>query len=336
MIGSSRLMKVRAKWHFSDSGAIGQKEIAARERTLILAIPQFHEFLRPLLELSSDGNEHSLRSAAQEIADRFSLSEEDRRAMLPSGNSTYLRNRIGWARTYLKKAGLLEIPREAHLRITDLGRSYLKTAPNPIKPRDLEQFHGFHEFTHAEKASPSGEPAIKNDELTPDEIIQKAHAQYVDALAEDLLTRIMQCPPDFFERLVVRLLVAIGYGGSVEEAGQAVGKSGDEGIDGIINEDALGLGKIYIQAKRWSNVVGGPENQKFVGALAQKKANKGVFITTSRFSAEALNVAATVPHTIVLIDGEMLSNLMIKHQVGVSVSATYKLQRIDEGFFEVD
>src|SRR5215469_5228192 len=229
-----------------------------------------------MLELAVDGQEHSLKDTAEFLADKFKLTADERAQLLPSGTTTYLRNRTGWARTYLKKAGLLEIPREGFFKITEAGRTYLKQAPDPIKPRDLRVFEGFAEFAQAQvsKHGAPKPPVQEPDELTPDEVIEKAYTEYVETLADDIIDRTLKSSPEFFERLVVKLLVTMGYGGNVREAGTAVGRSGDEGIDGIIKEDALGLDNIYVQAKRWQGGVGAPEIQKFVGALAQKKASK--------------------------------------------------------------
>lgn len=237
----------------------------------------------------------------------------------------------------MKKAGLLTQPKRGMVEISPLGMEVLKRVPSRIDGRYLEQFPLFLEFKNASNSrsvsSAVSELPENADDLTPDEVIELAYRKSMAALGDDVLERVKGCSPVYFERLVVQLLIKMGYGGSREEAGRAVGKSGDGGIDGIINEDRLGLDAIYVQAKRWEGVVGRPEIMKFVGALAGQRATKGVFITTSGYTQEAKDYAANSQYKVVLIDGGRLADLMIEHDLGVSVAATYQLKRIDSDFF---
>jgi restriction system protein len=251
-----------------------------------MAVPGFQKVMLPLLRVAADGKEHSLRGAIELLADEFHLSEEDRKELLPSGGQATFDNRIGWARTYMKKAGLLENPKRGYFKITDRGLDALKQdkAINVKFLMQYPEFVAFHKGS-SKGPKPGGAPdPVGGPEQTPLEAIETAYTTVRDGLASDLLEQVMKSSPDFFERLVVDLLVRMGYGGTRKEAGRAVGKSGDEGIDGIINEDRLGLEVVYIQAKRWKDTVSRPELQKFVGALYGQNAKKGVFITTSSFS----------------------------------------------------
>lgn len=302
-----------------------------------MAIPDYETLMLPLLIKLSDGQERVLKDAQQELADEFDLSAEERAQLLPSGATLTFASRVGWAKTYLKKAGLVCQPRRGTVQITDVGRQAVAQKPNRINVKFLERYPDFMEFRNGVKSRESQED-VKVDaqhpsDLTPDEIMEAAYQKSRSALADEALERVAACSPAFFERLVVQLLIKMGYGGSRDEAGRAVGRSGDGGIDGVINEDRLGLDAIYLQAKRWSNVVGRPDIQQFVGALAGQRASKGVFITTSRFTQEAREYAASSQYKVVLIDGERLADLMIEHGLGVSVVATYPIKRIDSDFF---
>jgi restriction system protein len=280
-----------------------------------------------------------LRPPTSQLA-RFQLSEADRDELIPSGTQPLLANRIGWAKTYLLKAGLVQSPRRGVIRITDRGRQALATDER-IDSRYLRRFPEFVDFQRSSGADedpipgqPQPTPTVPVPaETTPEELIEAGYRQVQNALASDLLDRVKGASPAFFERLVVELLVKMGYGGSLADAGKAVGRSGDQGIDGIIKEDRLGLDVIYLQAKRWESTVGRPDIQQFAGALQGQRARKGVFITTSNFSADARQYAANIDTGIVLIDGNELARLMIAHGVGVTPVALYELKRIDSDYF---
>jgi len=299
-----------------------------------MPIPDYQECMLPLLKLASDGKDHRIRDAIQAIADKFDLSEEERRELLPSGGTLVIASRVSWARTYLKKAGLLEDPKRGCFRITDRGLSILKSKPPSIDSKFLRQFAEFQSFQKPDNSDTGDESeSFEKTDQTPEEMIATGYKQIRSSLSGDLIEQLRSSTPAFFEKLVVQLLVAMGYGGNFEEAATVLGKSGDEGIDGIINEDKLGLDVIYIQAKRWGQPVGRPEIQKFAGALLGKKAKKGVFITTSSFSNEARSYASNIESRIILIDGARLTELMIQHDIGVSTYATYELKRVDTDFF---
>lgn len=294
-------------------------------------IPDYQSFMRPLLEIASDGKEWKLGDAIEEIAKRLAITDEDRKALLPSGRQGLLENRVGWAKTYLKKAGLLDNPRRGTFLLTERGREALKQSEK-INSKYLNRFSEFQQFQSA-KSEDQIETFPDLEAPTPEELLEINYLQIRRAVADDLLTKVKQATPQFFERLVVELLVAMGYGGSLVDAGQAIGKSGDEGIDGIIKEDKLGLDVIYIQAKRWEGNISRPEIQKFAGALQGQRAKKGVFITTSKYTKEAIDFAAKVESRIILIDGEQLSNYMIDFGLGVSDVATYAIKRVDSDYF---
>lgn len=300
-----------------------------------MTIPDFQAIMLPLLQYASDGKEHSLRDAITYLADVFNLSDEEKKGLLPSGQQTVFDNRVGWARTHLKKAVLLEYPKRGFFQITERGRDLLTQNPTKINIKFLNQFPEHIEFLNSKKDNDKSEPEIiETSETTPQESIEFGYQKIRKELELELLNRVKSCSPDFFERLVVDLLVKMGYGGSRRDAGRAIGKSGDGGIDGIIKEDKLGLDIVYVQAKRWDNtVVGRPEIQKFVGALHGQRARKGVFITTSRFSQEAREYVSIIDSKIVLIDGEELAQLMIDNHVGVSTVSIYEIKKIDSDYF---
>jgi restriction system protein len=301
-----------------------------------LAIPDFQTLMRPLLELAGDGKQHSLREAREALAERFKLSDEEKRALLPSGRQAVLVNRIAWARVYLQHAGLLESPQRGHFKITEKGRKALKDAPERITINYLLKFPEFADFRSTpkkQKATPPETPA-EDEGQTPEEMLESAQLRLRTDLSSELITRVKNCSPQFFERLVVELLLKMGYGGSREEAGEAIGAAGDEGIDGLISEDRLGLDTIYLQAKRWEGTVGRPEIQKFVGALHGKRAKKGVFITTGSFSIEALEYVRNIEPKVVLIDGKQLATYMIDFNVGVDLVASYELKKVQSDYFE--
>lgn len=299
-----------------------------------MAIPGFQDFMLPLLKLAADEKEHSIRDAIDSMAAVFNISDEEKQEWLPSGSARVLDNRVGWASTYLKKAGLLESPRRSYFRITPLGLKVLKTNPDCIDIKFLEQFPGFLEFrAGSTKDKNDGAISPQDSSQTPEEILEEKYQQIRDSLAMELLAKVKSCPPSFFEELVIDLLLKMGYGGSRKDAGQAIGKSGDGGIDGIIKEDRLGLDIIYVQAKRWEDAVGSQEIQKFVGALHGQGARKGVFITTSDFTKPAIEYANKIESKVVLINGRQLANLMIDFNVGVSDYKSFHIKKIDSDYF---
>jgi restriction system protein len=304
-----------------------------------MAIPDYQTFLLPLLKLAADNQIHSIREAYQILPEHFDLTEEEKRMLLPSGQQPVVNNRIGWARTYLKKANLITQPKRGYFQITERGKSVLLQNLNAINLDFLTQFPEFQEFrakksiadeTNIETQDPL--PLIK--EKNPEEILEYAYEEINNEISQELLETVKAVSPTFFEKLVIDLLLKMGYGGSRKDAGQAIGRSGDEGIDGIIKEDRLGLDVIYIQAKRWDNVVGRPEVQKFAGALQGQRAKKGIFITTSSFTKEALAFASNIDNKIILIDGESLTKFMIEHNVGISTASVYEIKKIDSDYFE--
>lgn len=301
-----------------------------------MAVPDFQSLMLPLLRLAGDGMDHTFKDAVEAIAIEFSLTPEERNELLPSSSRTTLfYNRLAWAKTHMTMAGLLQAPRRGVFCITQRGRELLVSQLARIDMKTLQQFP---EYERARRGDVQASvepamPAVAFNELTPEESIERAHLSLRKDLARELLESIMQCSPAFFELLIIKLMIKMGYGGSREEAGKAVGRSGDGGIDGIINEDRLGLDAIYLQAKRWEGVIGRPEIMKFVGALAGQRATKGVFITTSWVTQDAKDYALSSQYKVVLIDGERLADLMIEHDLGVSVAATYQLKRIDSDFF---
>lgn len=299
-----------------------------------MAIPDFQTLMLPLLRLLSDGQERSLAEVVDLIAQHFGLSDEERHKLLPSGRRTVIRDRVHWAKTYLTRAGLIESTRRGFFRLSSRGFEVLKSDPERVDVQFLDQFPEFRAF-RAPRHERSDENATSSPgtEATPEEALESAYQRVRSTLETELLERIKAASPAFFERLVVELLVAMGYGGSLRDAGQAVGRSGDGGIDGIIKEDRLGLDVLYVQAKRWDAPVGRPEIQKFVGALQGHRARKGVFITTSSFTKEAEEYVRVIDSKIVLVDGQTLAALMIDHNVGVAPVRAYELKRIDSDYF---
>jgi restriction system protein len=298
-----------------------------------MAIPDYQSIMLPLLKLASDKEEHSMQEALESLASSFKISEAELQQLLPSGQQRIFDNRVGWARTYLKKAGLLDSPKRGVFIITEKGLVVLKSNPPKINVAFLRQYPEFVEFQTAKKDSKEIEDGEVSLQQTPEESLEYGYQKLRQTLAQDLLGKIKSCSAIFFEKLVVELLVKMGYGGSRRDAGQAIGKSGDEGIDGIIKEDKLGLDVIYIQAKKWEGTVGRPEIMKFVGALQGQHARKGIFITTSYFTEDAMQYAKKVDSKIILIDGDELSKLMIDHDIGVAQIASYDIKRIDSDYF---
>lgn len=302
-----------------------------------MPIPDYQTLMLPLLRLAADGKDHTTREAVEILATEFQLTPAERSELLASGQQAIFNNRVGWANAYIKKAGLLESPRRGILRITTRGKQTLSENLTKIDIRYLERFPEFIKFRDASRnnrETTTTESVSIATEQTPEEILELGHQNLRLSLAQDILSRILACSPTFFERLVVELLVKMGYGGSRRDAGERIGQSGDGGIDGIIKEDRLGLDTIYIQAKRWQGSVGRPEIQKFVGALQGQRAKKGVFITTSSYTADATDYVSRIDTKVVLIDGQLLANLMIDFDIGVSVSASYIVKRIDSDYFE--
>lgn len=299
-----------------------------------MAIPDYQSLMLPLVKLASDKKEHSLQEATQTIAKEFNLSEADLAELLPSGRKTRFYDRIGWAVTYLRKAGLLNSQGRGKFQITQRGLDVIKNPPQRINVEFLEQYEEFVEFRTRRDREDEEAPTTEKLEIqTPEEAIEAAHQNLRQTLADELIQTIKNCSPAFFERLVIDVLVKMGYGGTRKDAGKAIGKSGDGGIDGIINEDRLGLDVIYIQAKKWEGSVGRPELQKFAGALQGKRAKKGIFISTSTFTNEAKEYVSQIDSKITLIDGETLSQLMIDYNVGINSIATYELKKIDNDYF---
>jgi restriction system protein len=301
-----------------------------------MAIPDYQSIMLPLLKFMSDGEEHKFSEMVEQLATAFNLTEEDRKILLPSGQQPTFENRVGWARVYLKKAGLLESKRRGFMNITERGKKVLSENLQRIDVKFLKKYPEFLEFQKPKEGEPKVNITEESSESTPEELLENAYQRLRVGLAKDLLQNLKDCSPAFFERLVIDVLIKMGYGGSRVEAGQAVGRSGDGGIDGIIKEDKLGLDIIYIQAKRWEGNVSRPEIQKFAGALQGQRARKGIFITTSSFSSEAIEYAKNIESKIILIDGQTLAGLMIDHNVGVSPTASYEIKKIDSDYFTED
>ena len=297
-----------------------------------MPVPKYHELYAPFLRGLQDGQVHNMKEMKDIVAEEMGLTYEDRTEMLPSGKQAVFDNRIGWTRTYLKKAGLIESPERAQFKITEEG---LKALPDAdiIDDKYLMRYQSFREFQSRESEE-SEAPVVSNEDMSPEEVLERAYAELNASLADDLLAEIIKLSPTDFERLVVKLLLAMGYGSGIDDAGYVTQASNDGGIDGIIKEDQLGFSSIYIQAKRWDvdRTVDRPEIQKFVGALQEKNAQKGLFITTAKFTSGAKSSAEAAG--IVLVDGIQLTKLMIKSNLGVSVEHTYEVKRLDTDFFE--
>lgn len=306
-----------------------------------MAIPDYQALMGPVLEVARDG-EVKVSQAVERLADSLGVSDVDRQALLPSGKQTVFSNRVHWAKTYLKQAGLVEATRHGHFRTTERGHQALRETGGRIDNSYLERFNEFRAFKagaapldNADAAPEAGGNPDQGDERTPDEIMRDAHRRIERELRHDLLDRIVEAPPSFFERLVVALLIAMGYGGSAEATGRALGRSGDGGVDGVIDQDALGLDRIYVQAKRYGpgNPVGAGAIRDFFGSLDRFKAAKGVFVTTSTFTREAHATAETLSKRIVLLDGDALAGLMVRQGVGCRTEELLHLKRVDEDFF---
>lgn len=306
-----------------------------------MAVPDYQSVMLPLLRFAEEQKaEISTGDAVEALATRLGLTDDDLKEMLPSGVQRTFVNRVGWASTYMKKAGLLEPTRRGYYRITARGVELLKKHPKTVNVKVLKQYPEFLEFQKLKGTRGGGKTDATKDPLnvetaTPSEALEDAYENLRDELVDELLAKLKKSSPSFFERIVVDLLLKMGYGGSRADAGKAIGKSGDGGIDGIIKEDKLGLDFVYIQAKRWDNTpVGRPDVMQFAGALQAQKATKGIFITTSRFTDDARSCVSQIGSKIVLIDGDQLSQLMIDHDVGVSTVSLYPVKRIDADYFD--
>jgi restriction system protein len=303
------------------------------EGSLIVAIPDYQSLMLPVLKYLGDKHEHSIGEINEALANQLKLTPAQVEELLPSGRQRVFYSRIHWARTYLKNAGLLESIGRGRIRITQRGLDVLKDRPSRIDDKFLDRFPEFQEFQRIKRKDRSESKLEQAKSQTPEELMESGYQTLRATLSQELLGRIKKAPPKFFEQLVVDLLLAMGYGGSRKDAGQAVGQSGDEGIDGIIKEDKLGLDAVYIQAKRWDGPVGRPIVQGFVGSLEGYRATKGILITTSKFAQSAVDYANSVGKKIVLIDGEQLAQFMIDHDVGVTEMVAYVIKRVDLDYF---
>lgn len=301
-----------------------------------MAIPDFQSLMLPVLKEASNG-EIRISEVVAVLGSKLALTEDELTELLPSGKQTTFANRVNWAKSYLGKAGLINLTKRAYFEISDRGRSVLANSPESINTKFLESFPEFKNFREAavNNTIQAESESINIKELAPDELIRSANNELQQSLAAELLSKILASPPDFFERLVVQLLIAMGYGGSAIEAGKALGKSGDGGVDGVIDQDALGLDRIYVQAKRYTdNKVSSGEIRDFFGSLDRFKANKGLFVTTSSFSPAAKETAEMLSKRIVLIDGNLLCRLMIRFDIGCRVEEIIHIKKLDEDFFD--
>jgi restriction system protein len=300
-------------------------------------IPDYQSLMLPVLTYVADGVEHRMAEVLVGLADVFKLTEAERLELLPSGQTPLFNNRVHWAKTYLKKAALIESPKRATIIITNRGKKILQEKPSEINVKFLKRFPEFVEFHSSKKEGSNETESSGNDEIkkqTPEELLAVGYQSIRNSLEQELLSKLKTIHPSFFEKVVVELLVKMGYGGSIAEAGKATRYTNDEGIDGIIKEDKLGLDVIYVQAKRWEGTVGRPELHKFVGALAGQGAKKGIFITTSSFTKEASDYIPRNETKIVLIDGTKLAQYMIDYNLGVSIQNIYEIKKIDSDYFE--
>jgi restriction system protein len=299
-----------------------------------MTIPGYQDFMLPLLQAVSDGAQYSIRDLTDQLANQVGLGQEERQQLLPSGQQTVVANRVAWAKSYLKKAGLIDSPKRGTVRITQDGLKALAQNPAVIDTQFLSRYPSFLAFRNKSEEEADTQPVEATQ--TPDEVLETSYRGLRDALVDEVLDQVKTCSPVFFERLVVELLVAMGYGGTLADAGQAIGKTGDGGIDGIIKEDKLGLDVVCIQAKRWEATIGRPIVQGFAGSMEGIRARKGVLITTSSFSKEAAEYVRNIERRIVLIDGRQLAELMIDHNVGVTTARTYTIKRLDLDYFVED
>ena len=299
-----------------------------------MPIPTYNQMLLPMLEFIKNGKPYTMSQTVDYMADYYQLTPEERVLMIPSGQSSYIRGRTGWCRTYLHKAGLIFLPERGYIQITQQGLDVLAEKPKFIDVKYLKKFPGFLNFLTYKKEPSETVVAVEHADQSPEDMLYTSYEILQKNLAGELLEQIKKSSPRFFEQLVIDVLLAMGYGGSRTDAGKLVGGAGDGGIDGIINEDKLGLDVIYLQAKRWEGLVGSKEIRNFVGSLVGRKANKGVFITTSSYTKDAIQYAADVQHKVILIDGDKLVDLMIEYNVGVSKEYSYEIKKIDLDYFE--
>jgi restriction system protein len=301
-----------------------------------MAIPDFQTIMLPVLKITKDGPEHNQSEVRDKLASQFQLNDAERNEMLPSGRQTRFSNRVAWSIVYLRKAGLIENSRRGIFHITEQGLELLKKDPSRIDINMLMQFNpGIQEWHRpSRKSEEKGDEAEATNQQTPEEVLEESYHELRRSLAQELLDKIMSCSPKFFEQLVVDLLVSMGYGGSRKDAGEAIGHSGDDGIDGIIKEDKLGLDAVYIQAKRWNGTVGRPVVQAFAGSLEGQRAKKGIMISTSQFSQDARDYITRIEKKIILIDGEQLAQYMIDNNVGVAELVNYSVKRVDLDYFD--
>jgi len=298
-----------------------------------MAIPHFQSLMTPILQAISDGQEHRLTDVLERLADEFALTPEERKTLQPSGKQYVFENRLRWATTYLFKAMLLERTGKGVIRIANRGRAALQDQTERVDNNFLKRFPEFVAFLQPPKKTDNG-TNIKEDQDTPEDILESSYQDLRRSLAQEILDKVKSCSPRFFEVLVVDLLVAMGYGGSRKDAGEALGGTGDGGIDGMIKEDKLGLDIVYVQAKRWEATVGRPTVQAFAGSLDGQRARKGVMLTTSQFSPEAKDYVSKIEKKIVLIDGEELAQMMIDHDIGVTEIVRYAVKKMDLDYFE--
>src|ERR1035441_7637651 len=301
-----------------------------------MPIPDFQSLMGPLLTLARDGKDHSFKESQDRLAKQFAVSDEERRIMLPSGRARLFANRVGWAKTHSRMAGLIENRSRGVFRITERGIALLAEHPDKIDLRILREQPGYLEARDSKKlknCKMNLEDAGADASQTPEEQIEAASVALRESLGQEILAKMKSASPSFFETLVVELIVRMGYGGTRKDAGKAIGRSGDEGIDGIIKEDRLGLDVIYIQAKKWESGVSRPEIHKFAGALQGRRAKKGIFITTSSFSKEAWDFALSIDSKLVLVDGDELADFMIDNGIGVAEVGKYVVKRIDSDYF---
>jgi restriction system protein len=298
-----------------------------------MAIPEFQDLMLPMLQFHADGHEHCSKENVDFLRRKFGLSEEEISELLPSGKQSIFNNRVSWAKSYLKMAGLLDSNKRGIYKITERGTDVLTKGVAKI---DIKFLNEFLKKQKPEQILPN-HVTTDREQLalkTPEETLDESYQSINIALSSDILEKLKSCTPSFFERIVVDVIVTMGYGGTLKDAGKAIGKSGDGGIDGIIKEDRLGLDNIYIQAKKWDSAVGRPEIQKFVGALSAQKSKKGIFITTSTFTKDAIDYVSKIDMKVVLIDGETLAGLMLEHNIGVTTVKRYELKRLDSDYYE--
>jgi restriction system protein len=318
------------------SSVLARRSIAYIGENQAVAIPDVQSLMLPFLEVLQDGRQRTMREMTELLASRFNLTEAERQVRLPSGSNKLFYNRVAWAKAHLKNAGLIENPLLGMVDLSVEGREVLLQKPSTINFRFLKQFPSYLEFIGQapRRSDEEQEDTGIESTKTPEEILEASYQALRNALASEILERVKSCSPRFFERLVVELLVAMGYGGSLSDAGAVIGRPGDEGIDGTIKEDKLGLDVVHIQAKRWKNTVGRPDVQKFAGSMEGQRARKGVMLTTSSFSDEAKEYVTHIERKIVLVDGLRLAQLMIDHDIGVATARAFIVKKLDQDYFE--